>query len=79
MTMAALKGICHTIRESERIMEVLRVLEPLAQALVNNDGYMNFGEGQRSETMVRRFETLQAARGYSVGVGEGSDDEDMDY
>ncbi|KAK4210228.1 hypothetical protein QBC37DRAFT_390657 [Rhypophila decipiens] len=94
VTMAALKGIAHAIRDSAPIMEVLRVLEPLAVALVNNDAYMQFrddsgthGRGQGGggvEQMIRQFEELQARRGFDAGVGVGAegcgtdDDEDME-
>ncbi|KAM7200784.1 hypothetical protein V8F33_003715 [Rhypophila sp. PSN 637] len=87
VTMAALKGIAHAIRDSAPIMEVLRVLEPLAVALVNNDDYMQFRDdstqGGGVEEMIRQFEELQARRGIEAGVGVGAegcgtDDEDME-
>lgn len=71
--MAALKNIARAIRDSGAIMEVLSVLEPLALALVNNDGYKAFGNSNVNGIggpeqggvahMIRLFEQLQAKGG----------------
>ncbi|RYP85135.1 hypothetical protein DL769_001039 [Monosporascus sp. CRB-8-3] len=67
VTMAALKGISRTIKECVHIMIVLRILEPLAEGLVNNDRYQDY----QTDQILEQFETLQGTL-----LCERSDDSD---